>query len=464
MSQNNSNQDEMVVTDGREKMQGIRKFILRVLLCVALILLGILVRLGLGALREPPKPADIPPPQLKVEVRGVCPETAPVSIYGYGEVKAVDSLALTPKVAGEVVYVHPSLEVGNVIPEGDLLYRIDQRDYIAGTKQARAQVERLEVTISLLKRQHEQSRTRLKTVERARDIALEEFERDMNLYQEKDIGSQSMVNLSEVNFRQAQDAFEQVDQAIELFPMRIREAEIGLEAAKAALDMALLSLERTEAHAPFDARVQHKQIEVGQPVAPGAIVLLLANDSVLELSVPIDSRDARRWLPFLTPDDATSPNWFRELAAVECKVTWTEDPHNYAWTGRLDRVERFDPMTRTVTVAVRIDNGKDNNSPEGLPLVEGMFCSVEIPGTTMHDVYRLPRWTVSFDGFTYIADGDRLRRRAVNVVRTQGEETYVDEGLSPGDIVVMTRLVDPLPGILLEYEMPEETDCGPGTE
>ncbi len=463
MSHTNSNQDDTVVEHSKG-MHGGRKFIVRTALCISLIVLGILARLGLGALWTPPQPADIPPPQLRVEVEAVCPESVPVTIYGYGEVKAVDTLVLTPKVAGEVMYVHPNLEVGNVIPKGEVMYRLDQRDYLANRKQAQAQVDRLRVTITLLNRQYEQSRTRLRTIARARDIAQEEYERDLRLFEDQDIGSQSMVNLSEINYRQAQDAFDELEQAIDLFPLRIQEAEIGMEAAEAALEVAMLSLERTEEYAPFDARIQHKQIDVGQPVGPGAVVLVLVNDSLLELSVPIDSRDARRWLPFLKPDNSATPNWFRELEAVACTVRWTEDPEGYEWTGTLDRVERFDPMTRTVTVAVRIDNGKDRDTFEGLPLVEGMFCHVEIPGVMMQEVFRLPRWTVSFDGYTFIADGDRLRRRAVNVVRTQGEETFVDAGLSPGDIVVMTRLVDPLPGILLEYDMPDETDCGSGTE
>jgi multidrug efflux pump subunit AcrA (membrane-fusion protein) len=270
-----------------------------------------------------------------------------------------------------------------------------------------------------------------------------------------------MVNMTEINYQKAHDVFEQVEQAIELFPMRIQEAEIGLEAVKAALEMASLSLERTEEYAPFNARIQHKQIELGQAVAPGLVVLLLANDAALEMTVPIDSRDARLWLPFATPEQAGPPNWFRDLTPAECKIRWTEDPENCQWTGTLHRVERFDPMTRTVTVAIRIANNSDNVPSSGLPLVEGMYCNVEIPGVPIQNVYPLPRWTVSFDGFTYIAEGDRLSRRAVNVVRTQGEETYVDEGLSPGELVVVTRLVDPLPGILLEYEMPEKTDCAP---
>lgn len=460
MSQENNYQEETVAPE-RQHMRGKKKFLARIILSIIILFLGIGAWLLLRALKEPPTPADIPPPKIKVDVKAVCPETAPVTIFGYGEVKALDSIALTPKVAGEVVYVHPDLEVGNVIPEGELLYRIDQRDYLAAKKQAMAQVDRLELTIKLLKRQFEQAQTRMETARRTRDIALEEFQRDVELLEEKDVGSRSMVNMTELNYQKAHDAFEQVEQAIELFPMRIQEAEIGLEATKAALEMASLSLERTEEYAPFNARIQHKQIELGQAVAPGVIVLMLANDAALEISVPLDSSDARLWLPFSKPEEPGPLNWFRDVKPVECTIKWTEDPENCQWTGTLHRVERFDPMSRTVPVAIRIDNKKAGVATNGLPLVEGMYCSVEIPGTDIPDVFSLPRWAVSFDGFTYIAEGDRLKRRAVNVVRTQGEETYVDEGLSPGDLVVVTRLVDPLPGVLLEYEMPEKTDCAP---
>jgi len=292
VSQDNNYQEDAVATMIRH-MSGKRKFFARVFLSTIIILSGIGGWLLMKAFKEPPTPADIPPPQIKVEVKSVCPETVPVAIYGYGEVKALNSIALTPKVAGEVVYVHPDLELGNVIPDGELLYRIDQRDYLAAKKQAVAQVERLEVMIKLLKRQFEQSKVRMETARRTRDIALEEFQRDVELLKKKDVGSQSMVNVTELNYQKARDAFDQVEQAIELFPMRIEEAEIGLEAAKAAMEMASLSLERTEEYAPFNARIQHKQIELGQAVAPGVIVLMLANDTALEMSVPIDSRDAR---------------------------------------------------------------------------------------------------------------------------------------------------------------------------
>ncbi|HNR31895.1 MAG TPA: biotin/lipoyl-binding protein [Candidatus Hydrogenedentes bacterium] len=434
-----------------------RRLVLRVLLCSFFLLMGVSIKFALGALREPPRPAEIREPHLRVEVARIQPEDVQVEIAGYGEARALDVVTISPKVAGEIIDVHARLEVGEVVAEGDLLFRIDSRDYEAARAQAQAQVDRITSMLTLLRQQFEIDRERLETYRRTRDIALEEFERDKRLYEEEDVGSQSIVNLSEINYRKALDAFEQVDQAITLYPLRIREAEHGLEAATAALELAQLSFERTEVRAPFTGRVKQVQLKVGQNVAPGAPVLTLANDTVLEISVPLDSRDARSWLMFQDPAPASgdTANWFGALEPVSCRIRWTEDPDDHVWTGVLDRVERFDPMTRTVSVAVRVAADTRRAEGDGLPLVEGMFCEVAIPGNTLRQVYRLPRWAVTFSGHAYVAENGLLRRRDVVVARNQGEEALVSEGLRPGELVIVTRLLNPIPGMRLEYEAPD---------
>ncbi len=89
-------------------------------------------------------------------------------------------------------------------------------------------------------------------------------------------------------------------------------------------------------------------------------------------------------------------------------------------------------------------------SENTLPLVDGMFCSVEIPGKTMHDVVRLPRWAVSYKNMVYLYSDGRLKTVPVEVARVQGEETFIGKGLDKGDEVIITRLVDPLENALLE--------------
>jgi len=195
---------------------------------------------------------------------------------------------------------------------------------------------------------------------------------------------------------------------------------------------------------------------------PGHNALTLADDSVLEVRVPIDSRDARQWLRFKNNPSSNRDAWFNGLEQVECRLRWTEDKENHVYTGRIHRAVEFNRVTRTLTVAIRL-NGKDAvpDGPASLPLVDGMFCTVEIPGRRLGNVFRLPRWSVTFDNTVYVSAANRLRTVPVRVARISGEEAFISGGIKAGDIVVITRLVNPLEGSLLDFTLPETGDAQP---
>jgi hypothetical protein len=67
----------------------------------------------------------------------------------------------------------------------------------------------------------------------------------------------------------------------------------------------------------------------------------------------------------------------------------------------------------------------------------------------MESVYRLPRWAVTYEGETYVVRDGRLAIQSVEVVRSEGQETFIGSGLSPGTEVITTRLVNPLPNTLV---------------
>ena len=112
---------------------------------------------------------------------------------------------------------------------------------------------------------------------------------------------------------------------------------------------------------------------------------------------------------------------------------------------------KFDPDTRTLTVAIRVSNNQAVTSKDhGLPLVDGMFCSVTIPGRTMNNVYQLPRWAVSYKNTLYLAIDNRLKTTPVTIAKIEDEKTFISKGLKDGDQVIVTRLVEPLENTLLE--------------
>jgi multidrug efflux pump subunit AcrA (membrane-fusion protein) len=57
---------------------------------------------------------------------------------------------------------------------------------------------------------------------------------------------------------------------------------------------------------------------------------------------------------------------------------------------------------------------------------------------------------VSFENTVYIANDNRLKTVPIKVARVEGENAYVDDGLNAGDMVIITRLIDPLENALLE--------------
>ncbi|MFC1493884.1 efflux RND transporter periplasmic adaptor subunit [Thermodesulfobacteriota bacterium] len=396
-------------------------------------------------LRRPPPQMPIPEPTLQVEVLDAKPENIPVSITGYGEVKVLNEVSITPEVSGKVVKIHPRLETGEVIEKGEIIFQIDPRDYKAAFVEATATATQLESSLKRMKRQYEIDQERLKTIQRSGELSRQQYERVKKLFEEDKVGTQSGVDQAEQARNNSKDQQEQMEKTVELYPLQIQEAESSLFSAKSRMDTAKTRLERCTLTAPFQGRIKSVSVEKGQYVSPGKSVITLADDSVLEIQVPLDSRDANKWLPFYESDNNTSNAWVKGLKQVKCKVRWTESESDAYWEGILNRVVKFDEQTRTVTVAIRIEGAEALSLNHGsLPLVEGMFCSVDIPGKTLKNVYKIPRWAVSFENTLYVAVDNRLKTVQVKIARAQGEDSYISEGLKPGDRVIITRLVDPL--------------------
>ncbi len=423
--------------------------ITRIVLCIIVLTVGVMGMNSLARMKEPPAEVRYVERPLKVKTLKAEPEDVEVLITGYGEAKALDVVTIAPEVSGKIVEIHPRLEPGEIIPKGELLFKIDSRNYHAAKNEAQATVSQWKNTIRRLKKEYKISQARLKTLKRNRDLAKAEFDRIQKLYLENKVGTRSGVDLSEKAYNSAVDQADQMAQAVEIYPIQIKENESRLASAKARLATAEANLRRCQVMTPFDGRVKEVSLEAGEYVMPGQNLITLADDSVLEIHIPLDSRDARQWLRFNNEQNQEKTAWFGNLDQSQCKVRWTEDIDGHAWKGQLHRVVKFDQQTRTLTAAVRI-GASEAVAESTLPLVEGMFCSVEIPGKTMRNVIRLPRWAVSYKNMVYLSSDGRLKTVPVEVARVQGEEAFVEKGLDTGDEVITTRLVDPLENALLE--------------
>ena len=396
---------------------------LRIVLCTVIVLAGISGFIALASLKKPPAEVLEGERPLKVKVEKLQAASIPVTITGYGQVRTVTAVHISAEVAGQVVAVHPRLRVGERIVADEVLFRIDDRNYAAAVAQGMAEVDQL---------------------------AGAEFQRVSNLFDEHQVGTRSSVDRAEQAYNAAVDQADQMAQAVALYPIRIQEAGSTLAAARARLQLAHANLARCEVRAPFDCRLTLAAVEQGQYVSPGPPLLTLADDRLLEIQVPLDSRDVRQWMRFAPASEPVNQAWFGQPETVACRIRWSEDKAGHAWHGRLHRIVAYDEKTRTITVAVRIAAADAVAGNGDLPLVEGMFCSVEIPGRTLPQAFRVPRSAVSFKDTVFVAMDGRLKTVAVQVARLDGDHAYITGGLNEGDAVIVTRLVDPLENSLLE--------------
>lgn len=416
---------------------------------VLIVLLSIAIAAAL-VLTRPSPPRDLPgEPVLAVRMLTASVTNAVVRIEGYGEARPLREINLSAQVGGRVLNMPRRLRAGDLVEEGEPLLRIESEEYEATLEEARAAADRLEATLEQFDVREASEKNQLALAERSLELARGEFERLRRLAEEGRAVSDSAVDAAEQVVTRYATTVEQLRQSLALIPGLRTETRSELRAAKARVRRAALNLERCRVTAPFDGRIVRIQVEEGSVVQPGQTLLRLADDSVLEIPVPVTATDLRSWVPFETPVDA-GRGWFPPLPGLPVEVAWSEGGGEYVWEGAMDRISRFDATTRTAEIVVRVAGGAVRSGERGLPLTAGMFCRVALPGRGIEGVIRLPRSAVTFDGKAYVSEAGRLKTVDVDVLRSEDTHVYVGGGIVAGDQVVATRLIAPLEGARLE--------------
>jgi len=440
--------------------------------CASVLVVGASAMLLLLRMGTSPAEAFVPRAEQALPVEAIVmePIDLPVTIVGQGQTVACRRVMVAPEVRGRVIATHPALIEGGVIQKGESVFTVDKKQYGIAVREAAAQVAERDTALRRLQTEWSNDKQRLEPTARKLGLAETQYERLRTLLEE-DVGTQEAIENAEQAYVSAMDEMNQLENRVALYPIRIEESRNALESARARLDSALTELQKTEVVVPFTARVSNYAIEMGQFVQAGQKVAELVDDSLLEIHVPLDSREAQQWLRFNTTvgDVASDSAWFSDVQPVICEIAWIEDLTDHARAGRLSRVASYDEGSRTVSVVVQV-TGRDAsfNGPAGLPLVEGMWCRVAIPGKTLEHVFAVPESAVTIDETVNCAVDGRLETRRVVVARRKDGIAYVSEGLAPADVVITTRLVDPLDRTLLDVliestgEHVQSNDCAPG--
>jgi membrane fusion protein (multidrug efflux system) len=195
-----------------------------------------------------------------------------------------DVTSLAPKVGGYVTAVE--VKDNQAVHAGDILFRIDDRDYRARLAQAAANLEaekaRLANVDAETQLQHaliRQAEAQKRSAEADLDLAAKASDRRHELIQSRTV-SQAQVDESDAALAKAKAGVAAAGATVEAQKKHMtvlaaqREAAVaGVAQAQAARDLAQIDLDDTVVRAPVDGVVGNRQVRVGRLVAPGASLL-----------------------------------------------------------------------------------------------------------------------------------------------------------------------------------------------
>ncbi|CRI57119.1 HlyD family secretion protein [Pseudomonas sp. CCOS 191] len=195
-----------------------------------------------------------------------------------------DVTSLAAKVAGYVVAVE--VEDNQRVQAGEVLFRIDDRDYRAQLAQAEANLKAAEASLANVEAQTQLQRAQIREAEASvqsalaqRGLANKTHERSRKLIVFSAV-SQSVVDQTDAARSSAQATVAAASATLEAQQQRIavlmaqRESALATIAqAQAARDLARLELEHTVVRAPVSGVVGNRQVRVGRFVTPGGALL-----------------------------------------------------------------------------------------------------------------------------------------------------------------------------------------------
>ncbi len=380
---------------------------LKIISTFAVAIIGIAFAIMLAKSAKKPE-SQIPQPKLPaVEVQIAEATRHTYRIQSQGTALPRTSIRLVSEVSGKVVSVAESFDVGQIFAKGDVLLKIDARDYELALAQARSQVA--------------QAQLRLQIEVKEADVVRREWQ---------------LLNQVEPTGLQAREP-------------QLASARAALEAALAAEEGAKRNLDRCEIRAPFDGMVARAGVRPGQFAALATPLGELFATDVAEVRLPLIASD----LSFI---DLPRPGAKVALGQAP-KVTlsgWGAE-----WVGRVVRSEgTVDPLNRMVYVVAQITDPYGLPNDTVAPLRSGMFVQASIEGRTQEGVVVLPRHALRGKNQVWIVSENKLTFRTVKVAFADAKQVIVAAGIQPGEQVVVSLLAAVVDGMGVKVREAESTD------
>jgi len=347
--------------------------------------------LASGCAKQQAAPPARPP--TRVSVAKVIQKTMPVVVTAVGNVEAISTISIRAQVAGEVQNIH--FKEGDFVKKGEVLLTIDPRPYEAALAQAKAALARDKATGTYNRAQAQRYKT---------------------------LFDQGVVPAEQVDsFSSAADASDAV-----------------VNADEAAVKTAELNLEYCTIDSPIDGRTGTVMVKAGNLVKVADVPIVVINqvDPIyVNFTVP------QQYWPDIKEDI--------ERRALHVTVTIPQNSGRPV-EGTLTFVDNIvDSTTGTIHLRGTFENSQNRLWP-------GLYVSVLLTLSQQPNAIVAPAHsivTTQQSSYVYVVKPNNIvEQRTVVPSRTIDNDTVVEKGLQPGEVIVIDGQVNLIPGAKIEVK------------
>ena len=202
-------------------------------------------------------------------------------------------------------------------------------------------------------------------------------------------------------------------------------AKTALDAARQAVNSAAAletisdkSSRDTRLVAPFSGYVTRKNVEVGQNVIPGQMVVELVHIDRVKIKISV-------------PEEEIDKIHKGEEMLVRCSAAGSADLYGKV----VEKGVSADPLSRTYDVKLLVDN-------QGNKLLPGMICDVYTSFTRGQMSVFVPANVIQLNPdnqmFVWVVKNGKATKRVINYVADTSQGVRVNGGLEPGDQLIVS--------------------------
>jgi len=369
----------------------------QIIIPLAILAIGVVAFIGFSSMKKPPEEkAEVDnTPIVAIENIVVAPMTLEVSSYGV--VKPKYETTMVAQISGEIVELSDTFVRGGLVKKGQLLARIDPNDYQAALIDAQATMASARAALEIELAQGKVAQREWKQI--------------------KD------TSPTELSLRKPQLAQELA----------------RVKSAQAAVLRAERNLQRTEVRAPYDAMINSRAIGLGSFVGTGSEIGKLLGTAIAEVRLPV----ADNQLQFLVAQGHQAKvNLLGSYAGQN--VQWHAEIVRSE--GVIDDQSRMSYLVAEIKDPYRLQSTAGEN---GTILRFGSYVQAQILGIEIAHASLVPRYLVVNNRIAILDNESKLHYADIEIVRQQGGDVIVSNGLLDGDKLIVSALDYPVDGMKL---------------